>query len=116
MKVTLINWWMIWRRMVLTISTTKLFLAEILDVDYNFHRWTSKPTENYSVSSKRNLQATWTTHNNEKSAVQEVYDEFGIRVYPIVTVVDIIEAIEDGTIDGKEHLEAMKKYRETYGI
>lgn len=43
---------------VLTISTTKLFLAEILDVDYNFHRWTSKPTENYSVSSKRNLQAT----------------------------------------------------------
>ena len=52
----------------------------------------------------------------EKSAVQEVYDEFGIRVYPIVTVVDIIEAIEDGTIDGKEHLEAMKKYRETYGI
>ena len=34
----------------------------------------------------------------EKSAVQEVYDEFGIRVYPIVTVVDIIEAIEDGTI------------------
>lgn len=52
----------------------------------------------------------------EKSAVQEVYDEFGIRVYPVVTVVDIIEAIEDGTIDGKEHLEAMKKYRETYGI
>ena len=53
-------------RLVLTISTTKLFLAEILDVDYNFHRWTSKPTENYSVSSKRNLQATRTTHNNEK--------------------------------------------------
>ena len=39
--------------MVLTISTTKLFLAEILDVDYNFHRWTSKPTEIYSVNSKR---------------------------------------------------------------
>lgn len=38
--------------MVLTISTTKLFLAEILDVDYNFHRWTSKPAENYSVNSK----------------------------------------------------------------
>ena len=52
----------------------------------------------------------------EKSAVQEVYDEFGIKVYPIVTVVDIIEAIEDGTIDGKEYLEAMKEYRNTYGI
>ena len=53
-------------RLVLTISTTKLFLAEISLGDYNFHRWTSKPTENYSVSSKRNLQATGTTHNNEK--------------------------------------------------
>ena len=36
-------------KLVLTISTTKLFLAEILDVDYNFHRWTSKPTEIYET-------------------------------------------------------------------
>ncbi len=39
--------------MVLTISTTKLFLAEILLGDYNFHRWTSKPTEYYFVNSKQ---------------------------------------------------------------
>ena len=39
--------------MVLTISTTKLLLAEISAGAYNFHRWTSKPAENYSVSSKR---------------------------------------------------------------
>ncbi len=39
--------------MVLTISTTKLFLAEILDGDYNFHRWTSKPTEYYFVNSNQ---------------------------------------------------------------
>ena len=38
--------------MILTISTTKLFLAEISLGDYNFHRWTSKPTEYYSVNSK----------------------------------------------------------------
>ena len=38
--------------MVLTISTTKLFLAEILLGDYNFYRWTSRPTEYYSVNSK----------------------------------------------------------------
>ena len=36
--------------MVLTISTTKLFLAEISTGDYNFHRWTSKTTEIYSVN------------------------------------------------------------------
>ena len=39
--------------MVYKISTTKLFLAEISTGDYNFHRWTSKPTEIYSVNSKR---------------------------------------------------------------
>ncbi|WP_215671754.1 hypothetical protein [Coprococcus eutactus] len=38
--------------MLLTISTTKLFFAEISLGDYNFHRWTSKPTEYYSVNSK----------------------------------------------------------------
>lgn len=52
----------------------------------------------------------------EKSAVQEVYDEFGIKVYPIVTVCDIIDCIEDGTIEGKEYLDAMKEYRKNYGV
>ena len=39
--------------MVLTISTTKLFLADILLGDYNFHGWTSKPAVNYFVNSKQ---------------------------------------------------------------
>ena len=39
--------------MVLTISTTKLLLAGISTGDYNFHRWTSKPAENYFANSKR---------------------------------------------------------------
>ena len=30
-----------------------LFVAEIVTRSYNFHRWTSKPTEIYSVNSKR---------------------------------------------------------------
>lgn len=52
----------------------------------------------------------------ELSAVQEVYREFGVKVYSIVTMTDIIEAIEDGTIAGKEYLPAMKAYRATYGV
>ena len=52
----------------------------------------------------------------EKSAVQEAYDEFGVKVYSIVTMADIISAIEDGTIEGKEYLEKMKEYRKTYGV
>ena len=50
------------------------------------------------------------------SAVQEVYKEFGVKVYSIVTMADIIAAIEDGIIEGKEYLSKMKEYRQTYGV
>lgn len=53
--------------------------------------------------------------NSELSAVKEAKKEFGIDVYSVVTMDDIIVAIEKGVIDGKEHLPAMYKYRETYG-
>lgn len=38
---------------VLPISTTKFLVAETSSGDYNFHRWTCKPTEIYSVNSKQ---------------------------------------------------------------
>ncbi len=50
------------------------------------------------------------------SAVQEVYKEFGVKVYSIVTMADIISAIEDGTIEGREYLTKMKEYRKKYGV
>ena len=53
--------------------------------------------------------------NSELSAVSEAKKEFGIDVYSVVTMNDIIEAIEKGVIDGKEHLEAMYAYRKEYG-
>ena len=43
---------MIWKRMMLSISTSKFLVAETSSGDYNFYRWTSKPTEYYSVNSK----------------------------------------------------------------
>lgn len=52
----------------------------------------------------------------ELSAVQEVKEEFGIDVYSIVTINDIIQAIRDGVIEGKEYLDKMIAYRETYGV
>lgn len=52
----------------------------------------------------------------ELSAVQEVFEEFGIRITPIVTVVDIILAIESGIVEGKEYLGAMLEYRKNYGV
>lgn len=53
---------------------------------------------------------------SELSAVQEVYREFGVKVYSIVTMADIIEAIESGIIEGKEYLGKMKEYRAQYGV
>ena len=53
---------------------------------------------------------------SDLSAVQEVYRDFGVKVCSIVTINDIIKAIEDGVIEGKEHLEAMKAYRAQYGV
>lgn len=50
------------------------------------------------------------------SAVQEVYKEFGVKVYSIVTINDIISAIESGAIEGKEYLQKMKEYRKIYGV
>lgn len=52
----------------------------------------------------------------ELSAVQEVKQEFGITIYPIVTINDIIKAIQDGIIGGQEYLDKMVEYRKTYGV
>lgn len=53
--------------------------------------------------------------NTDDSAVQEVYKEFGIKVYSIININDIISAIKDGVVEGKEYLDAMLAYREKYG-
>lgn len=51
-----------------------------------------------------------------KTAVQEVHDEFGINVYSIVTINDIIEALENGVVAGAEYVDKMKEYRKQYGV
>ena len=50
------------------------------------------------------------------SAVQEVKRDFGVTVYPIVTMEDIIEAIRNDIVPGKEYLDKMLEYRATYGV
>lgn len=50
------------------------------------------------------------------SAVQEVKRDFGVTVYLIVTMEDIIDAIRNDIVPGKEYLEKMLEYRNTYGV
>lgn len=52
----------------------------------------------------------------DTSAVQEVYRDFRIKVYPIVTVNDIIDALKSGIVSGAEHIENMLAYRAEYGV
>jgi orotate phosphoribosyltransferase len=63
------------------------------------------------ISVDRNEKAL----DSEKSAVRQAKEEYGVDVYSVVTMNDIILAIEEGVIDGKEHLPAMYEYRATYG-
>lgn len=54
--------------------------------------------------------------DSNMSAVQSAYTDFGVKVYSIATINDIIAAVESGVIAGKEYLGAMKEYRALYGV
>ena len=51
----------------------------------------------------------------EKTAIQEVYEEFGIVTYPIVTVREIIDILHNTPVDGKVYIDdEMKARMEAY--
>ncbi|MEG2429176.1 MAG: orotate phosphoribosyltransferase [Oscillospiraceae bacterium] len=56
----------------------------------------------------------------EKTAVQEIYENYGIKTYPIVTIREIIEALHNVPVDGKividdEMKSKIEAYLEKYG-
>lgn len=57
----------------------------------------------------------------EISAVQEIYENYNIKTYPIVTVRDIIDTLHNKEIDGKVYIddtmkEKMENYLLQYGV
>ena len=56
----------------------------------------------------------------ERSAVQEVESEFGLRCVSLLTLADLIELLSQSNAAGQglpvEHLEALRSYRTQYGI
>ena len=52
---------------------------------------------------------------SERSAVQQALEEEGVRVYSIVTIRDIVQALEEGINEGKEHIPAIREYLAEYG-
>ena len=53
--------------------------------------------------------------DSDISAVQDAYNKYGVKVYSIVNIKDIIKAIEDGVVEGKEYLGKMREYMAQYG-
>ena len=49
------------------------------------------------------------------SAIQEVHRDYGIEVFSIITMVDLIDYLESDDSFG-EHLDAMRDYRRQYGV
>lgn len=50
-----------------------------------------------------------------KTAIQQIYDDYGFKVYPIVTVRDVIEVLHNNPINGKVYIDDLMKERmETY--
>jgi orotate phosphoribosyltransferase len=52
---------------------------------------------------------------SELSAIQEVNRDYGIDVFSIITMVDLIDYLEGDSSYG-QHLDAMRDYRREYGI
>lgn len=58
---------------------------------------------------------------SDKSAIQEIHDEFGIQVFSIVTLDQIIECLHGKTVEGQvyiddEKLAKIQEYRREYGV
>ena len=54
--------------------------------------------------------------SSNASALDEIQEKYGFAARSIVTMEDIIEAIKNEVIPGKEYLDKMLEYRNTYGI
>ncbi len=57
----------------------------------------------------------------EKSAVQEIYENYGVKTYPLVTVREIIEVLYNNPVDGVVYIDdetkaRMEAYLAQYGI
>ncbi|MBE5877723.1 MAG: helix-turn-helix domain-containing protein [Lachnospiraceae bacterium] len=49
------------------------------------------------------------------TAFARLEKEFNVRIYSVVTIIDIIEAMKNGVISNAGYMDAMLQYRDTYG-
>lgn len=49
------------------------------------------------------------------TARKEIQKEYGVDIYAIATLDDIIHAMENGVVGGMEYIDSIKRYKEKYG-
>ncbi len=50
-----------------------------------------------------------------QTARKEIESAYGVKIHSIVTLDDIIRAVENGIVGGMEHAAALRRYKEQYG-
>ena len=76
----------------------------------NVRENTGKYPSNVVLSVDRLEMGLYSSMNTSR----EIEKEYGVKIHSIVTVDDIIKAIENRVIAGHEYLDAMKEYKERY--
>ena len=71
---------------------------------------TVRPVTNVVVSVDRMERGD----RSARSAKREIEQKYGAKAHAIVTVDDIIRAVEKGIVGSREHMDALKQYRATY--
>lgn len=55
------------------------------------------------------------TNNGYLTAKEQIEKDYKVKVYPIITLDDIINSIENGVVPAFDYLEALKEYKKEYG-
>ncbi len=93
------------------IDSTLTSGKDLHDILTEFRKHSKDKDINIIVSVDR-LEKDEKLHNTAFASLEK---EFNVKIYSVVTILDIIEAMKNGVISNAEYLDAMLQYRDTYG-
>lgn len=96
---------------ITVIDSTLTSGKDLHDLLSEFRKYSKDKEINVIVSVDR-LEKDEQMHNTAFAGLEK---EFDVKIYSVVTVLDIIEAMKNGVISYGEYLPSMLQYRENYG-
>jgi len=89
-----------------------LLIKDTLTSGASLNTWLS---ENRTASVLVSVDRMERGEHSQLSSLHEIQQRYGVRIHSVVTLDDIIRALENGVIAGTEHLPALVQYRNQYG-